>query len=156
MMLIQKLARAAVLPLAVVVFVLTCTTVVNAVQTITTANAASVSFNLNNVTPTLAIGVASGRPVLVMGVVTTCGAQSVGQVTVHRIPACGLLSSRIAWTGVEAPPGTGLTAGISGATGTHIVYLDDDNLVDLEVNDGLGIRVNAGGLTRAGNVTLIW
>jgi hypothetical protein len=139
------------------VTVITCTTVVNAVQTITTANAALVGFNLAN-GATQAISVTTSRPVLIMGVVhTPNAAASVGQVTVHRIPAFGFLPARVAWTGVEAPPGTGLTAGISSVTGTHIAFLDNANGVDLEVNDGLGVMVrNSSGAQRAGIVTLIW
>jgi hypothetical protein len=50
-----------------------------------------------------------------------------------------------------------ITQGYSSAFGTHIVFLDYDGTVDIEVNNGDTFFVhNANSITMKGNVTLIW
>jgi hypothetical protein len=163
MITIQKLPRSAVLLVAGVVTALTLATVANAVQTITTANAATFSYSLAN-------GVAGGtfsapftpvfgRPVLVMGVNTTIFNRGVGQVTLLR---SGIAPTFLEWAGIESPSAgpAALTDGFSGVPLTHIVFIDFNHLCDIEVATPDSLRVhnnNPGvGTFSSGNVTLIW
>ena len=154
MMTNQKTPRAAVL-VAAVVTVLTFGTVANAVQTITTANAAT--FSYTNLLPdaiSAAFTPVFGRPVSVMGVNTTIGDRGVGQVTLLR---SGIAPTFIEWTGIESPAAAAITSGFSGVAGTHIVFINFAHTVDIEVNTPDSIRVhNGSGILQSGNVTLIW
>jgi hypothetical protein len=59
--------------------------------------------------------------------------------------------------GLESHAGAAITQGFSGVNGTHILYLDFADQVDLEVNTTDSFRVHNGATAvRAGNVTLIW
>ena len=65
------------------------------------------------------------------------------------------------WGGLEAWNGgltTTTTAGDTTTGGTHIVYIDDNHHVDIQVASADTIRIHNGGSigTLAGNVTLIW
>jgi hypothetical protein len=139
---------------AAVVAVLTCVTVANATQTITTPNAVNIAYNLMGGN-SAAITPASNRAVLVMGCQTS-GAQSVGQVSLLHITSP---SHFITWVGLESfnGSGTGFTSGSSSTAGTHIVYIEHNHTVEIQVASANTIRVHsfAGG-TIAGNVTLIW
>ena len=53
--------------------------------------------------------------------------------------------------------GATITSGGRSTAGHHIVYIDVNHLVDIQVNSADTIRVHNGSpLTEAGNVTLIW
>jgi hypothetical protein len=150
---IQKFSRPGVILMATVVAIITSMVVANATQTITTPNAAFISYSLatgaNSAPITLT---AASRSVLVMGCCTTGGVQSVGQVSLLHIP-----STLIAWVGLESPSGAAITQGISATAGTHIVYIDLQHLVDIQVASIDTIRVHNGSAsTKAGNVTLVW
>jgi hypothetical protein len=98
-----------------------------------------------------AITPATNKPVLVMGCCTTAGDQGVGHVGLLHIP-----SIVIQWSGLESPPAT-ITSGTGGPVGTHIVYIDEDHHVDIQVASADTILIHNGSTgTRAGNVTLIW
>ena len=149
---IQKHSRPLVIFLAIVVAILTSVVVANATQTITTPNAAIVSYNLAANTSSSVITPASNKPVLLMGCCTTNG--GVGQVSLHRF-----LGSQIDWAGFESPwsGAAAMTVGISNQTGTHIVYIDTSHVVDIKTASIDTILIhNAAGATWAGNVTLIW
>jgi hypothetical protein len=138
--------------LASVVAIITSAVVANATQTITTPNAAFISYNLAAGASSAAITPASNKPVLVMGVCTSLGVRGVGQVSLLHIP-----SSFLEWTGLESPFSASITNGFSGAAGTHIVYIDYSHQVDIQVAspDTIGVH-NASGAVRTGNVTLVW
>jgi len=155
MITIQKLPRAAVLFLTAVITVVTFAVVANAVQTITTANAATFSYtNLLVGANSVAFTPVFGRPVSVMGVNTTVGDRGVGQVTLLR---SGIAPTFIEWTGIESPAAAAITSGFSGVAGTHIVFINFAHTVDIEVNTPDSIRVhNGSGILQSGNVTLIW
>ncbi|HEY2627254.1 MAG TPA: hypothetical protein VGI41_10950 [Candidatus Udaeobacter sp.] len=70
---LQKSSRPIVILLATVVAILTTMVVANATQTITTPNAASISYNLASGATSAAITPAASKPVLVMGCCTTEG-----------------------------------------------------------------------------------
>jgi len=149
---IQKLPRAAVRTLAAVVTVITCVVVVNATQTITTPNAAFVTYSLAAGANSAPMTPIASRGVFVIGVNTTVGYRGVGQVSLLHIPG-----SFIEWTGLESTAGSAITQGYSGTAGTHILYLDYSHTVDIEVDSPDTIRIhNGGSVAHTGNVTFIW
>ena len=134
--------------MATVVAIITSMVVANATQSLTTPNAAFISYSLAANTSSAPITPATNRSVLVMGCCTTN--QGVGQVSLLHTP------SFIYWVGLESPSGAAITSGSTSAT-AHIVYLDLAHTVDIQVASADTIRVhNAAGATRAGNVTLVW
>jgi hypothetical protein len=138
--------------LATVIVILTCLTVANATQTITTPNAAFISYNLAAGENSAPITPASNRSVLVMGCCTTLNFRGVGQVSLLHIP-----SSFIEWVGLETTSGAVITQGFSGTAGTHILYLDFSHQVDLKVASTDTILIHNGSTAdRTGNVTLVW
>jgi hypothetical protein len=147
----QKFSRPLFILLAVVVAIITSIVVANATQTITTPNAAFVSFsNLAVGANSAAITPAANRSVLVMGC-TTVGANGVGQVSL--LPSSG---NYIHWLGLEAA-GSGITHGATGTATTHIVWIDETHVVDIQVASATTFRVhNGGSIPVTGNVTLIW
>jgi hypothetical protein len=138
-----------------IVATLTCAVVAQAVQTVTTPNAATFSYtNLGAGLTSAAFTPVFGRPVLVMGVNTTIGDRGVGQVTLLR---SGIAPTFLEWTGLESPAAAAITSGFSGVAGTHIVFINFAHNVDIEVNTPDSIRVhNESGILQSGNVTLIW
>jgi hypothetical protein len=115
----KRFSRSGTLMLTGLVAVLTLAVGVHAAQTITTPNAAEVKYSLTPGENSAAVTPAESTPVLVMGVQNTFGFRGVGQVAMLHVP-----SSFLEWTGIESPAAAALTAGFSGAAGTHIVYLD--------------------------------
>ena len=138
--------------LAVVITTLTVSVLVHAAQTITTPNAAIISYSLAAGANSGAISPASNQPVLVMGVQTNLGFRGVGFVTLLRVPG-----SFLEWVGLESTAGAAITQGFSGAAGTHIVFLDFSHTVDIRVSSPDTFVVhNGNGGPSAGRVTLIW
>jgi len=152
---IQKFSRPRVILLATVVAIITSMVVANATQTITTPNAAFISYNLAANTNSAPITPATNRSVLVMGCCTTGFVTGVGQVSLLHIPSVGM-----DWVGLESNGGAGaaITGGTgSAAPGTHIVYIDFNHKVDIGVASADTIQIHNGdAATRAGNVTLVW
>ena len=150
----QKFSRPGVILLATVVAIITSMVVANATQTITTPNAAFVSYNLATGANSAAITPVTNRSVLVMGCCTTAPFQSVGQVSLFHVPSNGML-----WVGFESFNGPTATAtvGNSATAGTHIVYIDSLHIVDIQVASADTIRVHNSSLSaQTGNVTLVW
>jgi len=149
--------------LATVVAIITCLAVANATQTITTPNAAFISFNiLTDGGNSAEITPATNRPVLVMGCVTMRagfpGAYGVGQVNLLHSPGSGGINHGFTWTGYNAwnsGVGTTLAGGTSTTGGIHIVYIASSS-VDIQTASADTIRVHNIGNAAAGNVTLIW
>jgi hypothetical protein len=124
------------------------------VQTITTPNSATFSYNLAPGGISTGFTPVFGRPVLVMGVNTTIGNRGVGQVALLR---SGIAPTFLEWTGLESPAASAITSGFSSILGTHIVFLDFAHTVDIEVNTPDSFRIhNSNAAAQAGNVTLIW
>ena len=139
--------------MATVVVIITSMVVANATQSITTPNAAFISYSLAAGASSAPITPATNKSVLVMGCSTTLG--GVGQVSLLHIP-----STAITWVGLESG-GSGITSGSSAAAGTHIVYITVSHppspYVDIRVASADTILVhNMAVYTVAGNVTLIW
>ena len=138
--------------MATVVAIITSIVVANATQTITTPNAAFITYNLAAGADSPAITPVASKSVLVMGCCTTGGDQSVGQVSLFHIPSGGMV-----WTGVESYGTASITQGSSSTAGTHIVWIDLQHTVDIQVASVDTIRIhNGAAATRAGNVTLVW
>ena len=144
----QKFSRPGVILMATVVAIITSIVVANATQTITTPNAAFISYSLAAGANSAVITPATNRAVLVMG----CAGEGVGQVVLQHIPNCC-----IDWVGLEAFATT-ITSGVSMLdTPTHIVYISSNHKVDIQTASRDTIRVHNGdSITQAGNVTLIW
>jgi len=146
---IQKSSRPAVILLATVVAIMTSIVVANATQTITTPNAAKVTYNLAPGANSAPITPATNTSVLVMGCCTT-GVQGVGQVSLLHNSLGGMT-----WVGLNSFSGASITSGNNNAAGTHIVYIAG-NTVDIQLASANTILVhNANGGPVAGNVTLI-
>jgi hypothetical protein len=149
---IQKFSRTGVILMATVVVIITSVVAVNATQTITTPNAAFISYSLATGANSAPITPVTNKSVLVMGCCTNSGIQGVGQVSLLHSPSVGIF-----WVGLESPSGATITQGYTGTAGVHIVYIEFNHAVDIQVASADTIRVhNSAGFTRAGNVTLIW
>ena len=138
--------------MATVVAIITSMVVANATQSITTPNAAFISYNLAIGANSAPITPANNKSVLVMGCCTTVNDQGVGQVSLQHIPSTGMQ-----WVGLESYSGAAITQGFSSTAATHIVSIDFFHNVDIQMASADTIRVHNGATsTRAGNVTLIW
>jgi hypothetical protein len=147
---IEKSSRWVAVVLASVVAILTSVVVANATQTITTPNAAFISYSLAASANSAPITPATNRWVLVGGSCTTIG--GVGQVSLQHIPSTGLQ-----WVGLESYSGAAITQGFSSTAGTHILSIYFFHQVDIRVASIDTILIhNGSAATRAGNVTLIW
>jgi hypothetical protein len=153
----QKFSRPGVILMATVVVIITSMVAANATQTITTPNAAFVSYSLAPGANSAAITPATNRSVLVMfcstGPSGLAGQDTgVGQVSLLHIP-----SWFIQWFGFESTSVPAVTSGLGGLVGRHIVWLDGAHLVDIQVASADTIRVhNGNSVTMTGNVTLVW
>ncbi len=149
---IQKFSRPGVILMATVVAIITSIVVANATQTITTPNAASISFNLVAGANSAAITPVTNKPVLVMGCCSSGTDLGVGQVSLLHFSGAG-----VRWVGLESTPNSAITQGFSFTAATHIVFIDFDHLIDIQVAGTDTILVHNGeAATRAGNVTLVW
>jgi hypothetical protein len=149
----QKFSRLGVMLLVTVVAIITSIVVANATQTITTPNAAFVSFSLAPSANSATIMPTASRAVLVMGCTTSSGGnKGVGQVSLLHIPSTG-----IEWVGLESPSTAAITQGFTATPTAHIVFIDVTHKVDIRVAHADTILIHNGtASTEAGNVTLIW
>jgi len=147
---IQKFSRPGVILLATVVAIITSMVVANATQTITTPNAAFISYSLATGANSAPITPATNKSVLVMGCCTTPGAVATGHVSLIVSPGFA-----IEWVGLQRD--ATITAGSAAAGGTHIVSISLQANVDIQSASATTILIHNGATsTRAGNVTLIW
>jgi hypothetical protein len=153
----EKSSRWAAMLVATIVAILTCMTVANATQTITTPNAVKITYNLAAGANSAVITPVTNTSVLVMGCCTTLNHQALGQVSLLHVQSVGMT-----WEGLESSStinGSSITQshGVISGPATHIVYIDSDHFVDIRVDSANTILVhNASAGTNAGNVTLIW
>jgi hypothetical protein len=127
----------------------------NATQTITTPNAAFISYNLTAGATSAAITPVANKCVLVMACCTTSGdLNGVGQASLVHIPG-----TPMEWSGLESAANgvqPALTWGASSAAQARIIYIDWNHLVYIQVASADTIDMHNGeSATRAGNVTLI-
>ena len=148
----SRFSRIMTLLVAGFVAVVTLNVATHATQTISTPNAAKVSYNLAAGASSTAVTPAESVPVLVMGVQNNLGYRGVGHVSLLHVP-----SSFLEWSGIESPASATITSGFSGTAGTHIVYLDYSHLVDIQVaSTDTFIIHNANSSSMSGIVTLVW
>ncbi|HTU43327.1 MAG TPA: hypothetical protein VMF10_16580 [Candidatus Aquilonibacter sp.] len=148
----SRFSRIMTLLVAGFVAVVTLNVAMHATQTISTPNAAKVSYNLAAGASSTAVTPAESVPVLVMGVQNNLGYRGVGHVSLLHVP-----SSFLEWSGIESPASATITSGFSGTAGTHIVYLDYSHLVDIQVaSTDTFIIHNANSSSMSGIVTLVW
>ncbi len=137
-----------------VVAIITSIVVANATQSITTPNAAFISYSLAVGANSAPITPVTNKSVLIMGCSTS--ESGVGQVSLLHRPSAGMY-----WLGLQSYAGstTSITGGSSSTPGTHIMWISSANNVEIQVNsaDTIIIRNSQGVLgTITGNVTLIW
>lgn len=151
----RSLARSLKFLLVAMVTTVSFAVLAHAVQTITTPSAMSVSYSLTpgsnsgNITPP------ANLPVLVLADQTTAGCVNSSLMTM--VNSAGQ-DGELVWNGFETRA-QGLTQGFSPQAGTHIVFADFCNAVDLEVTNATSFHVHnsaSSGITAKGNVTLIW
>ena len=153
----QKFSRPGVILMATVVAIITSMVAANATQTITTPNAAFISFSLAPGANSAPITPATNRSVLLMFCSTgnpglVGQGTGVGQVSLLHIPTWF-----IQWFGFESTSVPTITTGLGGLVGRHIVWLDGAQRVDIQVASADTILIhNGNSVTMAGNVTLIW
>jgi len=116
-----------------------------------------ISFNLAPGAISAPITPPANRPVYVMGVTTTATSNGYGVGQVTLLLNAGIFN----WTGLESTNPSTITSGFSfgspGDVGFHIVYIDYNHTVDIEVNGPGTIRVhNESATAKAGTVTFIW
>jgi len=146
----QKSSRWAAMLLATVVAIITSMVVANATQSLTTPNAAFISYSLAPGASSAPITPATNKSVLVMGCCTTAGAVATGHVSLIVSPGFA-----IEWVGLQRD--ATITAGSAAAGGTHIVSISLQANVDIQSASATTILIhNGSAATRAGNVTLIW
>jgi hypothetical protein len=151
----QKFSRPGVILMATVVAIITSMVAANATQTITTPNAAFVSYNLAAFTSSAAITPVTNKSVLVMGCCTTAVQEGVGQVSLLHTSSAGM-----GWVGLESykfGSTPTITSGASATAGHHIVWIDGSHQVEIQVASADTILIhNISTGTRAGSVTLVW
>jgi hypothetical protein len=150
--------RFAVLLLAAVVAVITLSVGVHAVQSATLPNAVSISYTLAPGANSADVTPVTDKPVMILGdqIGTASGVDDVGSSLMTVVNSSE--DRELVWNGFESARG-GLTSGFSPTAGTHIMFIDNGHLVDLEVTNATSFHVHnssASSPTYNGNVTLIW
>ena len=157
MKLYNQLSRLTTLLVAAFVVTLTLIITQHVAAVGTTPNAVFITYNLAGGAKSAPITPPANQSVLVMATCTTSGFtdfSGVGFVTLLRVP-----SKKLDWVGLNSPENGTTTVGSSSTPGTHIVQIDNDGEVFLEVNtaDTFVVHyITTGGAPRAGNVTLTY
>jgi hypothetical protein len=148
----MRARRFGVVAVAVLVLFSVAEVVSKAAVTFATANSSIAPY-------TLAAGATSGgitppanTPVVMMGSNTTATNFSIASVNVVHVP-----STQIRWVGLESPPSAAIVQGATSTPGTHVMYLDYNHQVDLEILSADQVVIhNAATTTQTGTVKLIW
>lgn len=147
-----SLRQAVTFVVTLLIFQAVIAVVAKATVTISTPNIAVVAYNLTPGESSASFQPVGDDPVILVGTDTSQGARSVGTVTLIHIP--GVI---IRWTGLEPTPGSTITNGGSTTPGTHVVYLDYNKKVDVQIVDADHLNIhNANTTAQAGTVKLIW
>jgi len=153
----RNFARPAKLILAAAVAVATFAVVGHAAQTISTPNAASFAYSLAPGGNSASITPAANTPVMILAdqVGTVCDCDNVGSSLMTVVNSS--VDHEMVWNGFESAKG-GLASGFSPTAGTHIMFIDNAHLVDLEVTNATSFHVHNSSTSETynGNVTLIW
>ena len=158
----DRLSRLARYTAAAVVGVLALATSADAVISTTTPNAAYYTYNLAAGAATANYAPPYNVPVNIMANCTTTGVRGVGQVTLNRFGPDAVF---LQWVGINSEPDGTVTHGYSSIEGTHILRVNYNGDVWLEVGTSGGpnsnnrdtLRIdNESTGTRAGAMTWIW
>ena len=91
-------------------------------------------------------------PVSLTGVELTAGVRGVGEASLLSVPG-----AFIQWTGLESTANSVITQGFSAVQGVHVLYVDFNHLLDVEVDSATTIRIhNEAAIQRSGIITLTW
>ena len=99
----------------------------------------------------------ANKSVSVTGNCLTLGARGVASATLLQVTEPNGAASFIEWVGLESTNGAVITEGFSSTQGDHILYLDYQHAVDIEVNSASTFVIrNSSGGQRRGTVTLTY
>lgn len=119
------------------------------------ANRLVVPFSLAASANSAAITVPANVPVQLTAATLTNGYRGVASATLLRIP-----DEFVEWTGLESPFSGGhstITDGYESTLGTHILWIDYGDFVEIQVNNANSIRVhNGSGVAQTGTLVLTW
>ena len=125
--------------------------------TITVPQEKNITYNLAAGAISPLITLPANQAVFLMGVNRTIGYRGVGQVTLLKIPSTDPSGGFIEWVGLESTFGAAITDGFSSVPGTHILFIDYDHQVAIEVGSPDTIRIhNASTIQHTGHVKLIY
>jgi hypothetical protein len=121
-------------------------------EVVAVANAKTVAYNLAAGAISAPITVPANVPVHLVGIQTFVGFRGVGGVELLSIPG-----SFLEWVGLNSTSSGAIVQGFSGSPGTHIVFIDFSQQVDVQVASPTAIQINnLSGGTRTGYVTMFW
>jgi hypothetical protein len=146
------LKRIGVIAAVVIVVMLAAGVVGHAGTTFMVPNSTMLNYSLAAGGISDTIYPAINVPVLVLGTNTTPADFSVASATMTHVQG-----TQIRWVGLEAPPSGAVVQGGSATAGAHVMYLDANHQVDIEIDnaDTFVIR-NKSNTAQTGTVTLIW
>jgi hypothetical protein len=122
-----------------------------AAVTIATPNSAVINYTLASGATSSPVTPATNQPVIIIGSNTGTTDFAVSTVTMVHIPTI-----MMRWIGIEAGTGAVIHNG-SSALGTHIIWLDESDKIDLEVFSADQFVIHNGASTsESGTVKLIW
>lgn len=148
--------RPATFLLAAMVAIATLAVLAQAAEAIATPKSMTVTYKLAPGANSPAIKPVANTPVMILAdqTGTACRCDDVGSSLMTVVSST--VDGELVWNGFESRGG-GLTEGFTGSAGAHIMYIDYEHVVDLEVSNSTSFHVhNAGGETYNGTVTLIW
>jgi len=121
-------------------------------ESVVVPNAKTVAYNLAAGKTSAPITLPANVPVHLMGVQLTVGFRGVGEADILSVP-----SNFLEWVGLNSTSSGAIVQGFSGTAGTHIVFIDFSQQVDVQVNSPTAIQItNLSSGTRTGNITMFW
>ena len=148
----MRARRFGVLAISVLVLMILAGVVSHAAVTFTTPNSTILPYSLGPLGASVAITPPANTSVLMMGTNTNTTNFGIGTVTLVHIPG-----TMIRWVGLESPPIATITQGGSTVTGTHVVYLDYNHNVSVQIVSADQIFVvNTSAINQTGTLKEIW
>lgn len=146
------LGRFGVIAASVLVGMTLAGVVGHAAVTLSTANSVVTNYTLAAGATSAPIYPPTNTGVILMGTNTTSSDFSVGSVNLVHISGV-----QIRWVGLESPPSAAIVHGATTTPGTHMMYLDYNHKVDVEILSADQIVVhNASTTSETGSVKMIW
>jgi hypothetical protein len=148
----KRARRFGVLTGVACIALVTTAVVTNAAITISAPNCVRMAYSLNAGGTTAGITPATDTPVLLSATNLNSNNLSIGQATLVHLD--GVM---IRWVGLESTPSATIVHGGSTTPGTHIIYIDFNHQVDVEVLSADQIVVHNGAKSsQNGAIKLIW